>query len=87
MQEASAKDSLDFGVLGGDEYGEPCGFFGIGVSSGEVESPGFEFAGFGIVLIPPEGLGGRDKGTVISSRRPKFLFLFAEAGCGEEKEG
>jgi hypothetical protein len=50
-------------------------------------SSGFEFAGFGVILIPPEGLGGRDKGTVISSRRPKFVFLFAEAGCGEEKEG
>ena len=87
MQEASAKDPLDFGVLGGDEDGVPCGFFGLGISSGEVESSGFEFAGFGIVLIPPEGLGGRDKGTVISSRRPKFVFLFAEAGCGEEKEG
>jgi hypothetical protein len=41
MQEASAKDPLDFGVLRGDEDGVPCGFFGLGISSGEVESPSF----------------------------------------------
>ena len=87
MQEASAKDPLDFGVLRGDEDGVPCGFFGIGVSSGEVESPGFEFAGFGVIMIPPEGLAGCEKGTVISARRPKFIFRCAEAGGGEEKEG
>lgn len=86
VQEASTKDPLNFRVLRGDENGVAGGFFGLGISSGEVESPSFEFAGFGVVLIPPEGLAGRDKGAVISARRPKFIFLFADAGGGEEKE-
>ncbi len=74
MKKAAAKDSLNLGVLRGDEDGVAGGFFSLGVSTGEVEGPGFEFAGLGVVFVPPEGLRGGNEGSGVSAGRPKFFF-------------
>jgi hypothetical protein len=44
---------LDLWILGGDEKCMAGGFLGLGVATGKVESPGFEFAGFRIIFVPP----------------------------------
>lgn len=75
MEEATAKDALDFGVFGGDSQGVAGGLFGFGVATSEVEGAGFEFTGLGIIFVPPEGLAGGEERSIISSRGPEFGLL------------
>jgi hypothetical protein len=75
VKKAASQDALDLWILGGDEKCMAGGFLGLGVATGKVESPGFEFAGFRIIFIPPEGLGGGDEGAIISAGRPKRFCL------------
>jgi hypothetical protein len=75
VQKAASQDALDLWILGGDEKCTAGGFLGLGVATGKVESPGLEFAGFRIIFIPPEGLGGGDEGAIISAGRPKRFCL------------
>lgn len=88
VKEAPTEDALHFGVLRGDEESEASGFFGVGVATGKVEGASFEFTCFGIVLVPPKGLGGGKKGATISAGGPKFFGL-GESGArakGKERE-
>jgi hypothetical protein len=85
MEEATAEDALDFGILGCDGEGVAGGLFGFGVAAGEVEGAGFEFTGLGIIFVPPEGLAGGEEGSIISSWGPKFGLL-SEGGGTEKKE-
>ena len=81
MEEATTKDALDFGILGGDSEGVAGGLFGFGVATGEVEGAGFEFTGLGIIFVPPEGLAGGEEGSIISSWGPKFGLLGKRGGA------
>ena len=75
VKKAASEDALNLWVLRGDEESETGGFFRFGVASGEVEGASFQFPGFGVVFIPPEGLGSGDEGAVVAAGRPKFFFL------------
>ena len=75
VKEAAAKDALNLWILRGDEKSETGGFFGLGVATRKVEGTSFQFTGFGVVFIPPEGLGGCNQGAIVPAWRPKFFFL------------
>ncbi len=75
VKKAASEDALNLWVLRGDEESKTGGFFGFGVATGEVEGASFQFPGFGVVFIPPEGLGSGDEGAVVAAGRPKFFFL------------
>jgi len=83
VEEATAEDALDFRILGGDSEGVAGGLLGLGVAAGEVEGAGFEFTGFGIIFVPPEGLAGGEEGSIISSWGPKFGLL-SKGGGGKK---
>jgi len=81
MEEATAEDTLDFGVFRGDGEGVAGGLFGFGVATSEIEGAGFEFAGLGIIFVPPEGLAGGEEGSIISSWGPEFCLLGKRGGA------
>jgi hypothetical protein len=80
MEEATAEDALDFGILGCNGEGVAGGLFGFGVAAGEVEGAGFEFTGLGIIFVPPEGLASGEEGSIISAWGPKFGLLGKRRG-------
>jgi hypothetical protein len=81
MEEATAEDTLDFGVFRGDGEGVAGGLFGFGVATGEIEGAGFEFTSLGIIFVPPEGLAGGEEGSIISSWGPEFCLLGKRGGA------
>ena len=85
MEEATAEDALNFGILGCDGEGVAGGLFGFGVATSEVEGAGFEFTGLGIIFVPPEGLAGGEEGSIISAWGPKFGLL-SEGSDAEKKK-
>ena len=89
VEEATPENALNFGISGCHFQGGEGGLFRLGIATSEIESAGFEFAGCGIVFIPPEGLAGRHHGPVVPPRGPEFgiriLRIFGWK-TGDEKE-
>jgi len=83
MEKTATQDPLNLRILRSDFQGGRGRLLRLSVAAGKVESPCLQFAGCGVVLIPPEGLTGRDDGPFASlTRGPKLRRGF---GLGIEK--